>query len=80
VGPAVSTPSHPDHSEHVGAEHAAELPCEPDDVPVRFLVIVSAAVTAIAIALIAVGVWLFNMEAASQFAAKGYPVAEAPAQ
>jgi len=46
---------------------------------VRFLVIVSAAVTAIALGLIATGVWLFNMEAASQFAAKGYPVAEVAA-
>lgn len=74
MGHAVSTPSQSSHS-----DHPAELPCEPDDVPIRFLLTVAAALTAITIALIAIGVWLFNMEAAAQFAAKGYPVAEAPA-
>lgn len=59
--------------------HEAELPCEPDDVPVQFLVIVSAVVTAIALALVAIGIWLFDMEAQRQFAAKGYPVTEVAA-
>ena len=73
TSPSTSTPS-------TDIEHPAELPCEPDDVPVRFLLIVATVVTIITLALIGIGVWLFNVEAAAQMAAKGYPVPEAPAQ
>ncbi len=52
--------------------HGDELPCEPDDVPVRFLVIVAAVVTAIALGLVFIGYQVFELEAARQLALKGH--------
>lgn len=53
--------------------------------PVRFLSIISAAVTLMVLVLVGIAVWLFDVTTASELAAKGYsvegsvPVQTAPA-
>ena len=73
--------SHATHSDPHADKHAAphaapheELPCEPDEVPVKFLTITAAGVTAVTLALIATGVWLFDTFSAAELRAKGYDV------
>lgn len=55
-----------------GQQHADELPCEPDDIPVRFLTIIAGGLTLVTVILIAVAVWAFNTTRASEMEAKGY--------
>lgn len=72
----MSDPS--DIGEH---DHAAELPCEPDDIPVRFLAIIVGGVTLFIVALIAIAVWAFDHTSAAEMKAKGYDVGQtAPSQ
>lgn len=59
------------HHEHNGE---GELPCEPDEVPVKFLTITAAGVTAVTLVLIATAVWLFGTFSAAELRAKGYDV------
>lgn len=60
-------------SEH-GSAPDVELQCEPDEIPVRFLTIISAGVTAVTLVMIFIAVWLFNTRTAYELAAKGYDV------
>jgi len=72
----LSTPSDIDEQ-----PHAAELPCEPDDIPVRFLALVVGGVTIFIVALIAIAVWAFDTTSAAEMKAKGYDVEQtAPGQ
>lgn len=61
-------------SDHHPAGNDAELQCEPDVIPVRFLTIIAGGVTAVTLVMVFIAVWLFNTRTAYELQAKGYTV------
>ena len=66
-----------EHSSHSpSADDLGDIQVEPDNVPTRFLTVIAGALTVVVVALVCLGIFLFDMEKANQLEAKGYSGAE----
>ncbi len=66
-----------EHSSHSpAAADLGDIKVEPDNVPTRFLTVLAGALTVVVVALVALAIFLFDMEKANQLESKGYSDAE----